>query len=105
MESLLHAPGPTILVAIVASPDARWAAELTASTSEAMAVRQLLQTELHAEDTSLRPANESAKVIGIADLVSWEYDLGEGLLAGHPHHDGCKCVFGTQEETEIDTLH
>ena len=73
MESLLHRPGPAILVVVVVSPEGRWAAELTAPSAEARAASELLQQVLHTGDTSLRPAHESPRVIGIAALVSWEY--------------------------------
>ena len=70
MESLLHRPGPAILVAVVASPDGRWAAELTAPNADARVARELLQQVLHAGETSLRPAHDSPRVIGVAALVS-----------------------------------
>ena len=73
MKSLLHRPGPAILVAVVASPDGRWAAELTAPNAEARVVRESLQQVLHTGETSLRPAHDSPRVIGVAALVSWEY--------------------------------
>ena len=73
IDSLLHRPGPVILVAVVASPDGRWAAELTAPNPEARAVRELLQQMLQTGETSLRPAHDSPQVIGVAALVSWEY--------------------------------
>ena len=47
IETLLHRPGPAILVAVVASPDGRWAAELTASNSEASVARELLPQVLN----------------------------------------------------------
>ena len=47
IETLLHRPGPAILVAVVASPDGRWAAELTAPNAKASAVRELHQHVLH----------------------------------------------------------
>ena len=73
MESLLHQPGPAILVGVVASGSARWAAELAAPNAEARVVRALLQQVLGAGETSFRPAHDSARVIGVAALVSWEY--------------------------------
>ena len=73
MESLLRQPGPAILVAVVASPEGRWAAELTAPNAEARAARELLQQVLQTGEPSLRPAQDSPRVIGIAVLVSWEY--------------------------------
>lgn len=73
MESLLHRPGPAILVAVVAAPDGRWAAELTAPTAEASAVCGLIGQRLDTGETSLRPTKDSPRVIGVAALVSWEY--------------------------------
>ena len=73
MESLLHQPGPAILVAVVASAEGRWAAELTAPNAEARAARARLLQALDTGDTSLRPGLEGPRVIGVATLVSWEY--------------------------------
>ena len=84
MESLLSRPGPVILVAVVASPDARWAAELTEANGEARAVRELLQGVHDVGDTSNRPAHDIPRVIGVAALVSWEYVL-ESACSQHTH--------------------
>ena len=73
IEALLHRPGQAILVAVVASPEGRWAAELNAPNPEARAARELLLQVFNTRETSLRPAQDSPRVIGIAALVSWEY--------------------------------
>ena len=100
MESLLHQPGPAILVAVVASPEGRWAAELTAPNAEARAARELLLQVLHTGETSLRPAHDSPRVIGAADFGELGVCLGASLQPGHLHAHGCQCLSRTEGTPE-----
>ena len=68
IETLLHRPGPAILVAVVASADARWAAELRASNEEAKALRELLQQRLH---TGKPLSGQPRTVLGSSALLLW----------------------------------
>ena len=79
MKSLVKLPGPAILVAVVASPDGRWAAEATGPSKAARAFRESLLQALSTRKAKLTPAKDSPQVIGIAALVSWEYVRGNAF--------------------------
>ena len=68
IEALLHRPGQAILVAVVASPEGRWAAELNAPNPEARAARELL---LQVFNTRKPRSGQPMTVRGSSALLLW----------------------------------